>query len=571
MPDSATSINALIESAQKNHHTLKWRSIGPFRGGRVVAVAGHPTEERTFYFGGCAGGVWKTIDGGITWQNVSDGYFKTSAIGAIAVAESDPNVIYAGTGETAIRGNVSHGDGVYKSADGGATWTNVGLAETRYIGRIRIDPHDANHVYVAAFGHAYGPNEERGVYRTTDGGKSWEKILYKSPNAGAIDLSMDPHNPRILYATIWQAQRFPWGLSSGGPESGIFKSIDGGDSWTELTHNHGLPKGILGKIGIAVSPARPERVYAIVEAEDGALFRSDNGGQTWQRLSEQPGLRWRAWYYMHMYADPQDPDTCWVLNGGLWKSIDGGKTFRTVPEPHGDNHDLWIDPKNPQRMIEGNDGGACVTFNGARTWSSLWNQPTAQFYHVITDNQTPYTIYGSQQDNTALGGPSLSVNGAILQGDWFEPGGGESGYIAIKPGDPNIVYGGGIGSGDGNGRLLRFDRRTGYIRNVTPWPVIQGMGEGAETLKYRFQWTFPIVFSPHEPNTLYATSNHVHRTRDDGASWEVLSPDLTRNDSSKLGASGGSITKDNTGAEVYCTIFAFAESPHQAGVFWAGS
>ncbi|HEU5424205.1 MAG TPA: glycosyl hydrolase, partial [Nitrolancea sp.] len=566
---SGGATGALI--APGTTQTMAWRLVGPHRGGRVVAVAGDPSEPSTFYFGACAGGVWKTTDGGGYWENVSDGFFTTSAIGALAVAQSDPNVLYAGTGEACLRGNVSHGDGVYKSTDGGRTWQNMGLADTRHIGDIAVHPQNPDIVYVAALGHAFGPNEERGVYRSTDGGKSWQKVLYKSPNAGAVDLSMDPHNPRIIYATIWQVRRNFWSLESGGPECGLYKSSDGGDTWQELTRNEGLPMGVLGKIGVAVSPAQAGRVYAIVEANDGALFRSDDGGQKWQRLSEQPGLRWRAWYYMHIFADPLDANTVWVLNGGCWRSIDGGKSFSEVPTPHGDNHGLWIDPKNPLRMIEGNDGGACVSYNGGRSWSTLYNQPTAQFYHVTTDTRIPYRLYGSQQDNTAISLPSMSVNGAITETEWFEPGGGESGYIAVRPDDPNIVYAGAIGSGEGNGRLLRYDHRTGHIRNITVWPVVQGMGEGAASLKYRFQWTFPIILSPHDPNVLYVTSNHVHRTTDEGFSWETISPDLTRNDPSKQQPSGGPITKDNTGAEVYDTIFAFAVSPHEPGVFWAGS
>ncbi|HEX3722965.1 MAG TPA: glycosyl hydrolase, partial [Nitrolancea sp.] len=488
---------------------MEWREVGPHRGGRVVAVAGHPTEMATFYFGGCAGGVWKTTDGGAYWENISDGFFKTSAVGALAVSTSDPNVIYAGMGETAIRGNVSHGDGVYKSTDGGLTWTNVGLAATEYIGRVRIHPNNPDLVYVAALGHIWGPNPERGVYRSKDGGKNWEQILFRSDKAGAIDLSMDPHNPRILYATTWEVQRYPYKLVSGGEGSGIFKSTDGGDSWTEITRNPGLPTGVLGKIGIAVSPAQTGRVYAIVEAEDGALFRSDDGGATWQRYSEQGDLRWRAWYYQHIYADPQDADTVWIMNGGCWKSIDGGKNFSAVPTPHGDNHDLWIDPHNSNRMIEGNDGGANVTFNGGRSWSSIFNQPTAQFYHITTDNQVPYRLYGSQQDNTALTVPSASAFGAITEADWYQPGGGESGYLAVKPTDSNIVVGGAIGSGAGNGRLIRYDHRTHEQRIITVWPEATGMGYGARDLKYRFQWTFPILYSPHNPDTLYVTSNHV--------------------------------------------------------------
>ena len=551
--------------------SLTWRCIGPHRGGRVVTVAGDPVEPMTFYFGACAGGVWKTTDGGTYWQNISDGFFKTAAVGAIAVSESDPNVIYAGTGEATIRGNASHGDGVYKSTDAGKTWTNVGLADTRHIAKIRVHPTNPDVVYVAALGHAFGPNDERGIFRSKDGGKMWERILFRDENTGACDLAMDPHNPRVLYAALWQVRRDFWSLTSGGPGCGLFKSTDGGDTWTELTRNPGLPKGTIGKIGVVVSPAKADRVWAIVEAEDGAVFRSDDGGATWQRLSEQGELRWRAWYYTHIFAHPTQPETVYVLDGAAWRSTDGGATFVKYPTPHGDNHDLWIDPHNPKRMIQGDDGGAYVTFNDMASWSTILNQPTAQFYHVITDNQLPYRLYGSQQDNTAMSLPSFSPIGAITMADWFEPGGGESGYIAINPKNPNVVFGGAIGSGSGNGRLTRYDRATGQKRNVTVWPDVPGMGNGAKELKYRFQWTFPLMFSPHDPDALYTTSNVVHRSYDEGTSWEVVSPDLTRNDATKMEPSGGPITKDNTGAEVYGTIFAFVESPHEAGVFWAGS
>ena len=552
---------------------LEFRMLGPHRGGRVVAVAGDVSDLATYYFGACAGGVWKTDDGGTTWRNCSDGFFKTAAVGAIAVSESDPNVIYAGMGETAIRGNVSHGDGVYKSTDGGRTWRNLGLKETRHIGRVRIHPTNPDHVYVAALGHAWGPNDERGVYRTRDGGMTWELVLHKSARAGSHDLSVDPTNPRILYASIWQAQRYPHQLVSGGEDSGIWKSTDGGDSWTDLTRKPGLPQtGVLGKIGVAASGARPGRVWAIVEHENGALFRSDDGGETWERLCEEPYLRTRAWYYMHIYADPVDAETVWILNYGLHKSIDGGKTFVEVPTPHGDNHDLWIDPARPRRMIEGNDGGACVTYNGGVSWSSIYNQPTAQMYHVTTDDRQPfYTVYGSQQDNSAIALPSASLHGAIHEREWFVPGGGESGYIAIKPDDPDIVVAGAIGSGNFNGRLIHYNHRTKQQRDITAWPNLAGMGSGAGELKHRFQWTFPAFFSWHDPDELYIAGNRVLRSHDQGASWEVVSDDLTRNDPSKLGPSGGPITRDNTGAEVYCTIFALVESPRQRGLLWAGS
>ena len=551
--------------------SLQWRMVGPHRGGRVVAVAGHPTEAMTFYFGACAGGVWKTTDGGTYWENVSDGFFQVSAVGALAVAPSDPNVIYAGTGESCIRGNVSHGDGVYRSTDGGRTWVNLGLRDTRHIARVRVHPRDPDVVYVAALGHAWGPNRERGVFRSRDGGSTWAQVLFKSEGAGAIDLSMDADNPRILYAAIWQAQRTPWSMSSGGPDSGLWKSTDGGDTWTEISRNPGLPRGVLGRIGVAVSPADGRRVYAVVEADDGALFRSDDGGATWQRGSEEPGLRGRPWYYMHVFADPRDVDTVWVADYSLWKSVDGGKTFGEVATPHGDNHDLWIDPRDPRRMIEGNDGGACVSFNGGQSWSSIYNQPTAQFYHVCADDQQPYRIYGSQQDNWAISLPSQSHRGAITTIDQVQPGGGESGYIAVKPGDPAVVVGGSIGTGPGMGRLIHYDHRSGQERVISVWPEQYGMGIAPADHKYRFQWTFPVFYSRWDPRELWVAGNRIFRSTDEGHRWEIVSPDLTRNDASKLGLSGGPITRDNTGAEVYCTIFALAESHHERDVLWAGT
>jgi len=551
--------------------SLEWRNIGPHRGGRCVAVAGHPTDAGTFYFGACAGGVFKTTNGGSHWWNVSDGFFNTAAVGAIAVSDSDPSVVYAGTGEACIRSNVSHGDGVYRSDDAGQTWRHLGLAPTRHISRVIIHPTNPDIVYVAALGHAWGPNPERGVYRSTDGGKTWDLVLHKSDQAGAADLTIDPRNPKQLYAALWHGRRYPYAAESGGPDSGIWRSLDGGDTWTELTRNPGLPTGLLGRIGVTASPAQPGRVWALVEAEDGAMFRSDDYGQTWERLNENADLRRRPWYYMHPYADPQDPNTVWVLNLECWRSIDAGKTFESIPSPHGDNHGLWIDPRNSKRMIEGNDGGATVTFDGGRTWSSLINQPTAQFYHVTTDERVPYFVYGSQQDNWAMRVPSISFEGAISWRDYVEPGGGESGYIAIGKKPPHLVFGGGIGTGAGHGRLIAWNPETGQKRNVTLWPEVFGMGAGAESLKYRFQWTFPVETSPHDDSTLYICSQFVHRSSDDGNSWETISPDLTRNDASKIQSSGGPITADNSGAEIYCTIFAFRESPHEKGTFWAGS
>jgi photosystem II stability/assembly factor-like uncharacterized protein len=552
-------------------NSLRWRSVGPHRGGRVVAVAGHPTEPSTFYFGACAGGVWKTTDGGTYWENVSDGFFETAAVGAIAIAPSAPNVVYAGTGEACIRGNVSHGDGVYRSDDGGRTWRNVGLKDTRHIGRVRVDPRDPDTVYVAALGHAWGPNRERGVFRSRDGGATWQHVLFKSERAGAVDLSLDPGNPRTLFAAVWQAQRFPNRMSSGGPESGLWQSPDGGDTWTEVSRNPGLPRGVLGRIGVSVSPADGRRVYAVVEAEDGALFRSDDVGATWQRGSEEAGLRGRPWYYMHVVADPTDADTVWIMDYSLWKSVDGGKTFVEWATPHGDNHDLWIDPADGRRMIEGNDGGACVSFNGGLSWSTIYNQPTAQFYHVCADDQQPYRIYGSQQDNWAISVPSQSHRGAITPIDWVQPGGGESGYIAVKPGDPSIVVGGAVGSGPGMGRLIHYDHRIGQERLISVWPEGYGMGTPPSEHRYRFQWTFPVFYSRWEPRELWIAGNRIFRSVDDGQRWEIVSDDLTRNDVTKMGPSGGPITNDNTGAEVYGTIFALVESPHERDVLWAGT
>ena len=551
--------------------SLKWRCIGPPRGGRVVAVAGHPTEPAVFYFGACAGGVWKTDDAGTYWENVSDGFFNSAAVGAIAVADADPNVIYAGTGETTIRLDVSYGDGVYKSTDGGKTWANVGLAETRHIGKIRIHPQNPDLVYVAALGHAFGPNEERGVFRSKDGGATWENILFRSEKAGAVDLAMDPNNPRILYAAIWETYRNFWELSSGGPDSSFYKSTDGGDTWVEITNNPGLPKGIKGKIGVAASPAKSDRVWAIVEAEKGGLHRSDDGGETWELLTANRDLWHRPFYYCHIFADPQDPDTVYILNLKMWKSTDGGHTFTEITTPHGDNHDLWIDPHNPRRMIEGNDGGACVSFNGGESWTTIYNQLTSQFYRIDTDNRFPYRVYATQQDNSSISVPSASEYGGIHWVDCYPAGTGESGDIVVHPDNPDIAYIGAVGSSPGgSGVLQRYDHRTRQIRLVNVWPE-EYIGLGPKDLKYRFSWTSPIAFSPHNPDVLYTAGNLIFRSTDEGSSWEPISPDLTRNDVTKLGPSGGPITKDASGAEHYATVYAFVESPHEPGIFWAGS
>jgi photosystem II stability/assembly factor-like uncharacterized protein len=551
---------------------LKWRCIGPFRGGRVVAVAGDPSDPATFYFGACAGGIWKTADAGTYWECVSDGFLKTSAVGALTVSEADPNVIYAGMGETAIRLDVSHGDGVYKSTDAGKTWQHMGLANTRFIGKIRIHPQDPDLVYVAALGHAFGPNKERGVYRSRDGGKTWEQVLFVSEKAGAVDLTIDIQNLRVMYASIWETYRNFWDISSGGPESTIYRSMDGGNTWTEIRQHKGLPKGVLGKIGVAASPAKSGRVWALIEAIEGqGLYRSDDYGDTWKQVSDYAELLMRSWYYAHLTACTQDPDTVYVNNLKLWKSTDGGEHFTEITTPHGDNHDLWIDPQNARRMVQGNDGGANVSFNGGESWTTIFNQPTAQFYHVTTDNQYPYHVYGTQQDNSSIAVPSQGTRGAIPWADCYPAGTGESGYIAVHPEDHNIVYVGAIGSSAGGGNALqRYDHRTKQIRLIALWPEAT-WGHGAEAEKYRFAWTYPIVLSPHDPNVLYVGGNHVFRTRDEGQTWEMISPDLTHADPETLKPSGGPINKEGFGAETYATVFAFLESSHEPGVFWAGS
>ncbi|MFC2160750.1 glycosyl hydrolase [Acidobacteriota bacterium] len=547
------------------YKAMSWRSIGPYRGGRVTAVAGINDQKFTYYFGATGGGVWKSEDGGISWQNVSDGFFKTGSVGAIAVSDDDPNVVYVGMGEAPIRGNVSHGDGIYKSTDAGKTWTHLGLSETHQISRIRIHPKNPDLVYAAALGHVYGPNEKRGVFRSKDGGITWEKILFRDNKTGAIDLILDPLNSRIIYASLWEAGRTAYSLTSGGPGSGLFKSIDGGDTWTELTGNRGLPTGVIGKIGVTASPARAGRIWAIVESLNGGVFRSDDGGDSWLKVNDDRQLRQRAWYYSRIYADTQSPDTVYVLNTGLYRSVDGGSSYSALRPPHGDNHDLWIDPQNPDRMINSNDGGANVSNNGGLSWTGQDNQPTAQFYHVVTDNQFPYWVYGAQQDNSTVRIASRTSGGGITQKDWYPVGGGESGHIAPRHDNPDIVYAGSYG-----GLITRWDYATRQQRIISAWPD-NPMGWGAGDIKYRFGWTAPIVVSRFDSNVLYHCAQVIFKTTNEGQSWEIISPDLTTNDKSRQQKSGGPITKDDTSVEYYCTIFALTESFQDPQILWAGS
>lgn len=549
----------------------RWRSVGPFRGGRVVAVAGSYHDDSTFYFGGCAGGVWKTVDGGTYWRPVSDGYFTTSSVGALAVAPSDSNVIYAGTGETTIRIDVSHGDGVYRSIDAGHTWEHIGLRDTRFIGKIRVHPDDPDTVWVAALGHAFGPSAERGVFKSIDGGKNWQHVLFVSDKAGAIDLTLDT-NPRILYAGVWEAHRSFWEISSGGPESGLWQSKDSGDSWQDISQRPGLPGGTWGKVGVAASPAQSGRIWSLIEHRtEGGLYRSDDFGDHWEKVSDDQNLLSRAWYYTHITADPVDSETVYINNLSFWKSTDGGRTFVEIATPHGDNHDLWIDPANNRRMIQGNDGGANVSYNGGLSFSTILNQPTAQFYHLATDNRDPYTIYGTQQDNTSIAVPSRVNAPNISWSDCYVAGSGESGYIAVDPEDDDVIYVGAIGSSPGGGnQLQRYDRSRDQLRLITTWPELT-RGLGASEHKYRFAWTYPIVFSPHDPETIYIGGNIVFKTVDEGQSWIAISPDLSRADPETLKPSGGPVNADAVGAETYATVYSLVESPRARGEIWAGS
>ena len=550
---------------EKLYDALEYRLIGPFRGGRSAAVTGVPGKPNLFYFGAAGGGVWKTENGGRSWENISDGFFGGS-IGAIEVAKSDRNVIYVGGGEKTVRGNVSSGYGVWKTENAGKTWSRAGLKNSRHIPRIITHPKDYNTVYAAVLGNIYKPTEDRGVYKSTDGGKSWKKVLFSNAQSGAVDLTMDPNNPRILYASTWNVQRTPYSLSSGGEGSALWKSTDSGESWKQISKNKGFPQDTLGIIGVTVSPANSERVWAIVENKDkGGVYRSEDGGETWDHINDERSLRQRAWYYTRIYADSKDEDIVYVLNVNYHKSTDGGKSFSSDRAPHGDHHDLWISPEDPDRMIMGDDGGAQVTYDGGETWSTYHNQPTAQFYRVTTDNAFPYRIYAAQQDNSTVRIRHRNEGGNISESDWEPTAGGESAHIAVDPENDDIVYGGSY-----DGFLTRFNHETGTVRSISVWPD-NPMGHGAEDLKYRFQWNFPVFFSPHDPDKLYTASNHLHVTTDEGESWEEISPDLTRNDKSKQRSSGGPITQDNTSVEYYSTIFAAAESPVTPGILWTGS
>ncbi len=555
-PPAAAAVDQSLFAA------LQWRGIGPYRGGRALAVAGIPGDPTTFFFGAVAGGVWKTTDGGASWLPMTD-HTAISSVGALAIAPSDRNVIYVGTGEAAPRGDMTYGDGVYKSVDGGKSWSSIGLQDTRQIGALIVDPQNPDIVLVAALGHAFGPNTERGVFRTTDGGKSWTKVLYKDEQTGAIDVCFDPHDAKIVYAALWQARRQPWNFSSGGPGSGLYRSTDGGVSWTRLSGN-GLPAGILGRIHVAVSGADSRRVYAMIEAAEGGLYRSDDGGTHWRRVNDDGRLTQRAWYFSTIVADPRHVDTLYAENTGMFRSTDGGKSFELLPARHGDHHGLWIDPTDPERIIEASDGGASISFDNGANWTTQKNQPTAQFYHVAVDNRFPYYVYGAQQDNTSVGIASMDDDGAIVARDWYDVFAGESGFVIPDPNDPLIVY------GTNENLIGRFNKHNMQLRVISVWPI-DASGHAAKDLEHRFNWTSPMIMSNFDSHTLYYGMERLFKTTDEGGSWRAVSPDLTRNDKSRQQASGGPITKDITSVEYYDTIFAIAESPLSRGMIWVGT
>jgi photosystem II stability/assembly factor-like uncharacterized protein len=558
----ATSPPAPGTMDEKLFKGVQWRQIGPFRGGRALAIEGVAGEPDTYYFGAVAGGIWKTTDGGANWKPLFD-KADISSIGALAVAPSDHNVVYAGTGEAAIRGNTTYGTGIYKSIDAGNAWKNIGLKDTRQIGALIVDPRNADVVLVAALGHAFGPNQERGIFRTTDGGKTWTTVLRKDENTGGIDVVFDPHNPNIVFAALWQARRQPWFFSSGGPGSGLYRSEDNGVTWKRLEGN-GLPDGILGKIGIAVSGADANRVYASIEAKEGGLYRSDDAGQKWTRVNDDGRFRQRAWYFSKVYADPKAADTVYILNTGAFRSVDGGKTFNLLPARHGDHHGLWIDPTNPNRIGNANDGGASISTDGGKTWTTQNNQPTAQFYHVAVDNAFPYHIYGAQQDNSNVGISSRTDSGTIGREDWFVAGDGECGFVVPDPRDWHIIY------SNSEGYAVRYDKNKEEAQDISPVPL-DNSGHGAVDVTHRFQWVSPLMLSPHNPDALYTSAECVFKSTDHGQSWTQISGDLTRNDKSKQQPSGGPLTNDITSVEYYDTVFALAESPLKQGTLWAGT
>lgn len=554
-----------IHKHESEFGALEYRLIGPFRGGRSAAVTGVPNKPNLYYFGATGGGVWKTQDGGNKWENISDGFFGGS-IGSVSVAKSDPNVIYVGGGEKTVRGNVSSGYGVWKSLDAGKTWKFSGLKNSRHIPRISIDPNNHDIVYAGVLGNIYKPSDERGLYKSVDGGKNWNKILFANEDSGVVDLIIDPTNSRIIYASTWNVRRTPYSLSSGGEGSALWKSEDSGNTWKEISLNKGFPDSTLGIIGVTVSPVNNEKVWAIVENKDkGGLYLSNDGGQSWKLINNERKLRQRAWYYTRVYADTQDENLVYVLNVRYHKSTDSGKSFKTYNAPHGDHHDLWISPEDPKRMIIGDDGGAQISYDRGESWSTYMNQPTSQFYRVTTDNSFPYRIYAAQQDNSTIRINHRSSNGSITESDWEPTAGGESAHIAVDPLNNEVIYGGSY-----DGFLTRVNHESGSVRAINVWPD-NPMGHGAEGMKYRFQWNFPIIFSKHNPKKLYTFSNQVHVTENEGQSWDIISPDLTRNDPNKLKSSGGPITQDNTSVEYYCTIFAAQESPLKEGLIWVGS
>ncbi|MBA3649741.1 MAG: glycosyl hydrolase [Chitinophagales bacterium] len=543
---------------------MKWRNIGPYQGGRSLTASGVVGNPLIYYLGATGGGVWKTTDAGNTWVSISDSNFHSASVGALAVSASDPNVIYAGMGEAAIRNTAIMGDGIYKSIDAGKTWKHVLTLDASATGRIIIHPNNPDVAFAAVMGKMFGVNKERGVYRTKDGGKSWQQVLVKNDSTGAIDIDYDPTNPNIIYASLWQVNRKPWKLTSGGTGGGLYKSIDGGDTWTSLSQNPGMPKGLLGKICIAVAASNPQRVYAMVENKNARLYRSDNGGKTWDTASAKNDLTQRPWYFSEIYCDPNNENLLYISNVEFWKSIDGGMSFSKITQEHGDNHDVWINPDNSDNFIIADDGSATVTFNGGKTWTRE-DLPTCQFYHVNLDNDFPYHAYGGQQDWGPVRIATRSYGSTIGASDWYVPAGGEAGYIVPDPTDPIVSYG-----GEYDGIMTRHDKNNEQFQVVSVYPLIND-GWGADFLKNRFAWTYPIAFSPWNPKELFCTSQYIHRSVNGGMSWETISPDLTRNDPSKQLQSGGPITPDNTGAEIYCTVYAFAESPAKQGELWAGS